>query len=151
MIKAVIVFAIVAVASAFMPISSVRSARMEVSMKSDFQKVIASSVIGASLFFGGSAARAEIDYEGLPFLGGSEKIDLNNANVRVYLKLPGMYPNIAGKIVKSGPFKTPADVYNIKGLSGAEKEVLKKYESRFITLDEKPEYAIDKFNNGLYR
>ena len=111
------------------------------------QKIVASSLIGASLFFGGNA-RAEIDYSGIPYLGGSEKIDINNANVRVYLKLPGLYPNIAGKIVSNGPFKTVADVYNIKTLTSAEKDILKKYESRFVTLDEKPEYVIDKFNNG---
>jgi len=34
------------------------------------------------------------------------------------------------------------------GLSNAEKEVLKKAESRFVTLDVKPEYDIDKINNG---
>eukprot|EP01041_Mallomonas_annulata_P005711 gene5711-11529_t len=147
MIRAIVVFAIVAVASAFMPIA-MRNSRMEMSMKSnDFQKVIASSLIGASLFLGGSA-RAEVDYAGIPYLGGSEKIDVNNANVRVYLKLSGMYPTIAGKIVSNGPFKTVADLYNIKGLSSAEKDVIKKYEGRFLALDEKPEYVIDKFNNG---
>jgi len=114
----------------------------------NFQKAIAASFIGASIFFGGNAARAEIDYAGLPYLGGSEKIDINNANIRVYLKLPGLYPNIAAKIVNNGPFKTAADVYNIKGLSGAEKDILKKYEGKFVALDEKPEYVIDKINNG---
>ena len=107
-------------------------------------------MIGASLFLGGSA-RAEIDYDGVKYLGGGDKIDLNNANVRAYLKLPGVYPTIAGKIVSAGPFKTVGDVYNLPTLSGAEKDVLKKYEAKFITLDVKPEYAIDKINNGLYR
>ena len=36
-------------------------------------------------------------------------------------------------------------------LTGPEKDILKKYESRFLTLDVKPEYDIDKINNGLYR
>ena len=42
-------------------------------------------------------------------------------------------------------------MYNIPGLSGAEKDILKKNEGRFLTLDVKPEYDIDKINNGLYR
>ena len=32
-------------------------------------------------------ANAEIDYANVPFLGGSDKIDINNANVRVYTKV----------------------------------------------------------------
>ncbi|KAJ1482227.1 hypothetical protein T484DRAFT_1624513, partial [Baffinella frigidus] len=38
------------------------------------------------------AASAEIEYAGVPFLGGSDIIDVNNANVRAYTKFPGMYP-----------------------------------------------------------
>lgn len=37
-----------------------------------------------------SAAMAEVDNPIVPFLGGSDKIDVNNANVRAYIKLPGM-------------------------------------------------------------
>lgn len=107
-------------------------------------------MIGASLFLGGSA-KADIDYEGVKYLGGGEKIDLNNANVRAYLKVKGMYPNLAGKVVTNGPFKSVADVYNIPGLTGAEKDVLKANEGRFLALDVRPEYDIDKINNGLYR
>ena len=117
----------------------------------DFKKAFAASVIGASLFIGGTASRAEIDYDGVKYLGGGDKIDLNNANIRAYTKIPGAYPTIASKIVSSGPFKTVADVYNLPSLSAAEKEIIKKSESKFVTLDVKPEYAIDKINNGLYR
>ena len=83
-------------------------------------------MIGASLFLGGLSARAEIDYDGIKYLGGGEKVDLNNANIRAYLKIPGLYPTIASKIVTNGPFKTVADIYNMPGLSGNEKEILKK-------------------------
>lgn len=117
-------------------------------MATNGQKAAAAVLIGASLFFGGSA-KAEIDYEGIKYLGGGDKIDLNNANIRAYLKLPGVYPTIASKIVTSGPFKSAADVYNIPNLSGAEKDILKKYENRFVALDVKPEYEIDKINNGF--
>ena len=49
--------------------------------------------VGAAL-----PANAIIDYAGLPGLGGSDKIDINNANVRVYVKIQGMYPGCAGKV-----------------------------------------------------
>lgn len=108
-------------------------------------------MIGASLFIGG-VARAETDYDGIKYLGGGDKIDLNNANIRAYLKLPGLYPTIAGKIVShKGTLKSVADVYTIDTLSAPEKEILKKYEAKFTTLEGKPEYVIDKINNGLYR
>lgn len=118
--------------------------------KQDVAKVVSAGIIAASLLSSGPA-RAEIDYDGIKYLGGGEKIDLNNANIRAYLKLPGMYPAVASKIVSNGPFKTVSDVYNLPGLSGPEKDVLKKYEDRFVVLDGKPEYVVDKINNGLYR
>jgi photosystem II PsbU protein len=96
-------------------------------------------------------ANAIRDYEGVGFLGGSEIVDLNNANVRVYTKMPGMYPSVAGKIVSNGPYKTVGDVYSIPGLTSAEKEILKKYESRFTALTPQADYVIDRYNNGLYR
>jgi photosystem II PsbU protein len=99
-------------------------------------------------FLLGPAAHAEIDYDGVKYLGGGEKVDLNNANIRAYLKLPGLYPNIASKIVNHGPFKSVADIYSIPSLTSADKEALKKVESKFVVLDAKPEYEIDKINNG---
>ena len=107
--------------------------------------------MGAGLFLGSQSAKAEVDYAGIKYLGGGDKIDLNNANIRAYLKLPGFYPGLASKIVSNGPFKTVADVYNLPGLSSAEKDNLKKQEGRLVVLDVKPEYDIDKINNGLYR
>ena len=92
-----------------------------------------------------------MDYEGIRYLGGGDKIDLNNANIRAYLKVPGIYPTVAGKIVTNGPYKSVGDVYNIPGLTSEGKAALKAAESRFVVLDVKPEYDIDKINNGLYR
>eukprot|EP01031_Cornospumella_fuschlensis_P039289 gene39289-47819_t len=138
-------------ASGFLMTPQGRASRTAIAMKSnDFQKIFTASVVGASLFFG-QQARAEIDYDGIKYLGGGDKIDLNNANIRAYTKLPGVYPNLAAKLVNNGPFKSVADIYNIQGLTSAEKEALKKYESKFVALEEKPEYVLDKINNGLYR
>merc|ERR1719463_877218 len=111
-----------------------------------------SKVLGAATLLGGAAAaNAEIDYAGVGFLGGSSTIDVNNANVRVYAKLPGMYPNAAGKMVSKAPFKNAADMYTKAGFTTTEAATVKKYESRFIFLEPKPEYIIDNINNGLYR
>jgi photosystem II PsbU protein len=98
-----------------------------------------------------SAAHAIRDYENVGLLGGSEIIDINNANVRAYLKLPGMYPNAAGKIASNGPYNSVAEIYNIPGLTSREKDVLKKYEGRFVTKTPAADYVIDRINNGLYK
>ena len=145
-----LVLALFAAAAAF-NVAGVRSSRVTLSMKNDVQKFFAAGVMGASLFLGGASVRADIDYDGIKYLGGGEKIDLNNANVRAYLKVPGFYPSIAGKIASQGPYKTVADVYNIQGLTSKEKDVIKKEEGRLLVLDVKPEYFIDRINNGLYR
>jgi photosystem II PsbU protein len=151
MFRLVVCLALCAIAAAFSATGAVRSSRVTLSMKNDMQKIFAAGLVGASMFLGGNNARAEIDYDGIKYLGGGDKIDLNNANVRAYLKVPGMYPTLAGKVVSQGPFKTVGDVYSIPNLSSKEKEVLKANEGRFVALEVKPEYDIDKINNGLYR
>jgi photosystem II PsbU protein len=110
-----------------------------------------STVAGAAGAAVATPALADVDYAGLPYLGGSAKIDINNANVRVYVKLPGMYPGAAGKICSNGPYKSVSDLYNIKGITEAEKSAIKKYESRLIVLEPSAMYVIDRLNNGLYR
>ena len=55
-------------------------------------------VVGAALLLGLNSfvlnghitvptAKAEIDYFGIIYLGGGDKIDINNANIRAYLKV----------------------------------------------------------------
>jgi photosystem II PsbU protein len=65
--------------------------------------------------------------------------------------MPGLYPTVAGKITSNGPYKAVSDLYNIQGLSGAEKDLIKKYESRFRVTAPSADYVIDRINNGLYR
>jgi len=115
------------------------------------RRELVSKVLGSAALLSAGAANAEIDYAGVGFLGGSSTIDVNNANVRVYAKLPGMYPNAAGKMVSKAPFKNAADMYTKAGFTSVEAATVKKYESRFIFLEPKPEYIIDNINNGLYR
>jgi photosystem II PsbU protein len=111
--------------------------------------------LGAAAAFGAvaipAAANAVVDYENIAYLGGGQNVDVNNANVRAYLRMPGMYPSAAGKIVSHGPYKSVSDLYNIPGLSSAEKDVIKKNEGRLTAKEPAPEYAIDRINNGLYR
>ena len=101
----------------------------------DFFKNIA--VIGAAAV--PMAANALVDYEGLPYLGGSEVIDINNANIRVYTRLPGMYPNIAKQIVSNVPYKSVDELLSLKTLSTEQKEVVKKYQKNLIALQPAPE------------
>merc|ERR1719487_1024466 len=105
---------------------------------------------GASLLVSG-AANALIDDQVVPFLGGGDKFDVNNANIRVYLQLPGMYPSIAAKITSNGSYKSSADVVAQAGLNAAEQAIYKKYEKQFVFLEPRPEYRLDIVNNGLYR
>ena len=115
------------------------------------RRSLVTTALGASAFLGATAANAEVDYAGVGYLGGSSIIDVNNANIRVYAKLPGMYPNVCTKLIKNSPYKSAGEMYSKGGFSSAESAVLKKYESRFIFLEPKPEYVIDMLNNGLYR
>ncbi|KAL3760314.1 hypothetical protein ACHAWU_006312 [Discostella pseudostelligera] len=148
--KLAIIAALVASAAAFAP-NAQNVAQTALNAESDRRAFLGAAGLAITAAAIPAAANAKVDYENVAYLGGSSIIDLNNANVRAYLRLPGMYPSAAGKIVSHGPYKSVADVYSIPGLSAAEKEVIKKYESRFTAKEPTPEYVIDRINNGLYR
>jgi len=117
----------------------------------EFFTQAAGALAGTGALLASTAANAEIDYAGVGFLGGAKTIDVNNANIRVYQKLPGMYPNAAGKIVSKAPYKSKEDMYSKAGFSSTEAAAVKKYDTNFIFLEPRPEYIIDNINNGLYR
>lgn len=133
-------------ASAFVTPSADRASTALAAERREF---LSAAVVAAAGLAVPGAASAVRDYENIGFLGGSETIDINNANVRVYLKLPGMYPNAAGKIAANGPYNSVNEVYNIPGLTSKEKDIIKKYESRFTALKPSADYVIDRINNGL--
>jgi len=84
-------------------------------------------------------------------LGGDlTKIDLNNVNIRVFQRLPGMYPSVGKKIMRNIPFERVSDVYEI-GLTDKEREIFQKYEDRFYVSERNSAYTYDRVNNGLYR
>ncbi|GAX21791.1 photosystem II PsbU protein [Fistulifera solaris] len=145
--KLAIFAALFTAASAFVTPSAERPS---VALQAERREFL-SALAGAAALAAPMAANAVRDYDNVGYLGGSEIVDVNNANVRVYLKMPGLYPTVAGKIATNGPYKSVGDLYNIPGLSGKEKELIKKYESRFTALEPSADYVIDRINNGLYR
>jgi len=97
------------------------------------------------------AANAMIDYEGVPYQGGTDIVDINNANVQAYRQFRGMFPTAAGFIATHGPYKEVADLYKIPQLPEECKAIIKKYEKQFIVLPYNEAYGLDRINNGMYR
>merc|ERR1712217_144870 len=105
----------------------------------------------AALAMAPAAAPAMVEYQGIQYLGGSDKVDINNANVQAYRQFPGMYPTAAGAIASNGPYKNVSEVYDIPGLDEKVKAIIKKYEGNLIALPASPAYFIDRINNAAYR
>jgi photosystem II PsbU protein len=82
-----------------------------------------------------------------------KKLDLNNTNLRAFRELQGMYPTLAGILVKNAPYKAIDDVFDIPGLSEAQKDLLEKNLDRFTITDveEALTEGADRINNGIYR
>lgn len=82
-----------------------------------------------------------------------KKIDLNNTNVRAFQKYPGMYPNLARKIIKNAPYKNVEDVLNLEGLSDRQKQLLQANLDKFAVTDAESTFTEgdDRYNNGIYR
>ena len=82
-----------------------------------------------------------------------KKIDLNNTNVRAFQKYPGMYPNLARKVIKNAPYENVEDVLNIEGLSDRQKELLQANLDKFTVTDVESAFTEgdDRYNNGIYR
>jgi photosystem II PsbU protein len=82
-----------------------------------------------------------------------KKIDLNNTNVRGFRQFPGLYPTLAGRIVRNAPYKAVEDVLNIPGLTTKQKEILQANLGNFAVTE--VESALvegnDRVNNGVYK
>jgi len=143
---------LVSAVTAFVPSAGTVSSTTALNAEENGRREFFSQAAAAAAFLGAVApANAIRDYEGIALLGGSNIVDINNANIRAYLKMQGMYPTVAGKIVSNGPYNSVGDLYKIPGLSGKESDIIKKYESRFTTREPSADFVIDRFNNGLYR
>jgi photosystem II PsbU protein len=82
-----------------------------------------------------------------------KKLDLNNTNVRYFRQYPGLYPTLAGLIVKYAPYDSVDDVMKIPGLNEQQKEVLKANMDNFTVTEVTKELVEgqDRYNNGVYR
>jgi photosystem II PsbU protein len=82
-----------------------------------------------------------------------KKLDLNNTNLRAFREIQGMYPTLAGILVKNSPYKSVDDILEIPGLTSAQKDTLAKNLDKFVITD--VEEALvegdDRINNGIYR
>merc|ERR1719409_2355499 len=108
--------------------------------KQQVASVAAATAVGLA---GPLAANAMIDFEGVPYQGGTDIVDINNANVQAYRQFRGMYPTAAGLIATHGPYKTVSDLYSIKEMPDNVKDIIKKYEKQFIVLPYNEAYGID--------
>lgn len=73
MFRTILVLCLLAAVAAFSPYSTRARATTALQMKNEVQKVVGAGLVGASLFLGG-VARADIDYDGIKYLGGGEKV-----------------------------------------------------------------------------
>ena len=126
-------------------------ARTSTALNAERREFLSAAAVAVAGLATAAPANAIRDYENIGYLGGGKIVDINNANVRAYLKMPGLYPNVAGKIASNGPYKSVSEIFSIPGLTSSEKDLMKKYESRFTTMAPAADYVIDRINNGLYR
>ena len=86
-------------------------------------------------------------------LEAGNKIDLNNAPVRAFISLRGMYPTLAAKIVNNSPYESVDDIFNLPDLSDRQKETLSKYLDQFTVTPPSTalNYGFDRINNGIYK
>merc|ERR1719436_2120316 len=111
----------------------------------------ASAAVAASVALTPMAASAIVDYDAIKYLGGSDKVDVNNANVQAFRQFPGMYPTAAGQIATHGPYKAVKEIYDIPNLDERIKALFKKYEANLVCLEPNPAYYLDRVNNFMYR
>jgi photosystem II PsbU protein len=81
-----------------------------------------------------------------------QKIDLNNANVRLFRQYKGFYPNLAAQIVKYAPYEKVEDVLDIPGLSEKQKERLQANLENFTVTEPSSVFleGQERLNNGNY-
>ncbi|MDX2232709.1 MAG: photosystem II complex extrinsic protein PsbU [Leptolyngbyaceae cyanobacterium bins.349] len=81
------------------------------------------------------------------------KLDLNNTNIRAFRQYQGLYPTLAGVLVKNAPYRSVEDVLNIPGLSDRQKEILRDNLDNFTVTEVESALTegADRINNGIYR
>jgi photosystem II PsbU protein len=81
-----------------------------------------------------------------------QKLDLNNANVRLFRKYRGYYPTLAAKIVNNAPYEQVEDVLEIPGLSERQKALLQEHLEDFTVTAPADVFneGGDRYNPGYY-
>ncbi|MBC6474310.1 MAG: photosystem II complex extrinsic protein PsbU [Hormoscilla sp. GM102CHS1] len=81
-----------------------------------------------------------------------DKIDLNNTNLRAFIKYPGFYPVLGSKIIQYAPYQQVEDVLDIPELSDGQKERLQANLENFTVTTVADVYTQggDRYNNGAY-
>jgi len=82
-----------------------------------------------------------------------QKIDLNNTNIRAFAEYPGLYPTLAGILVKNAPYENVEDILEIPGLTERQKDILRSNMEHFAVTDIEEALVVgsDRFNNGIYK
>ena len=81
------------------------------------------------------------------------KIDVNNTNVAAFTKYRGLFPTIAGKIIRNAPYDNLEDILDIPGLSDVEKSRIQDNMDIFTISPPNPALVEgdDRYNNGAYK
>ncbi|MEM6254500.1 MAG: photosystem II complex extrinsic protein PsbU [Cyanobacteria bacterium P01_D01_bin.156] len=81
------------------------------------------------------------------------KLDVNNTNVAAFRKYRGLFPTIAGKIIRNAPYESVEDILEIPGLSDVEKSRIQENIDIFTISPPDPALVEgdDRYNNGAYR
>ncbi|MGD1854263.1 MAG: photosystem II complex extrinsic protein PsbU [Leptolyngbyaceae cyanobacterium] len=81
------------------------------------------------------------------------KIDVNNTNVAAFTKYRGLFPTIAGKIIRNAPYDNLEDILDIPGLSDIEKSRIEDNMDVFTISPPNPALVEgdDRYNNGAYK
>ncbi len=81
------------------------------------------------------------------------KLDVNNTNVAAFRKYRGLFPTIAGKIIRNAPYENLEDILEIPGLSDVEKSRIQENMDIFTISPPNPALVEgdDRYNNGAYK
>lgn len=108
----------------------------------------------ASTFLAAEAVEEDLRNPADAKLAGEygQKIDLNNANVRLFRQYRGFYPTLAKKIVDNAPYQKVEDVLDIAGLSDRQKSLLQAQFDNFTVTPPADVFneGGDRYNPGYY-
>ncbi len=120
-----------------------------------FLRILFLCVLTIGLWLGYNRSAVAADLEKLPdtnfVTADNSKIDLNNANVNAFRRLPGMYPTLAKLIIKNAPYASLEDVLKIEGLTDRQKARLQEHMGEFTLKRPDNSMQRERINNANYR